>query len=192
MIRIILLSIAFFTTTGALLWGLNALPDGAAPAVDQVSRTAPDPLGLQPSLAAATAPVRVEPEPVLAAPAPAANPPALQGVVLPAPKLAAEPEPQPDEMDLVRSMSLGIVRELQKPVSKPAVAAVQTARAQPQPVAAEGRTYTVQPGDSLPGIAFRFYGTTVAYLQILEANADILTDPSELTAGMVLRVPENR
>lgn len=185
MIRIILLGVAFFSATGALLWGLNAYPDKAVPAIDQVSRTAPDPLGLQPSLAAATAPLTpavtaVEPPAPAAVKRPAAAPKAV--VATPAP--AVEPE-----MDIVRKMSLGIVQELQKPVANQP-APVQAAKVAPQAEAT--RSHVVQPGDSLPGIAFRYYGTTVAYLQILQANPDVLSDPSELTAGMVLRLPETR
>lgn len=187
MIRIILLGVAFFSATGALLWGLNAYPDKAVPAIDQVSRTAPDPLGLQPSLAAATAPLTpavtaVEP------PAPAAVK-RLQPAAAPQPVVAAPAPAVEPEMDIVRKMSLGIVQELQKPVANQP-APVQAAKVAPQAVAT--RSHVVQPGDSLPGIAFRYYGTTVAYLQILQANPDVLSDPSELTAGMVLRLPETR
>ena len=52
------------------------------------------------------------------------------------------------------------------------------------------RTYTVQPGDSLPGIAFRFYGTTVAYLQILDANQDVVRSPADLK-GLRIRLQQS-
>jgi len=115
---------------------------------------------------------------------------------VPEPALPAAPQPsaEDDVMRALREMSYGIVSELQKPVANPqATPRPQTAATRPAAEqGAPSRTYTVQAGDSLPGIAFRFYGTTVAYLQILEANRDLLTDPSQLSAGMTLRIPALR
>jgi nucleoid-associated protein YgaU len=87
-------------------------------------------------------------------------------------------------MTALRKMSLGIVQELQKPND--------TKVSAPEPVqaAVSARTYEVKQGDSLPGISFRFYGTTVGYLQILEANKADLPDPSKLQAGMILAIPD--
>jgi nucleoid-associated protein YgaU len=105
---------------------------------------------------------------------------------------AAVPAPAPTEAldpvtDALRAMSYGIVSELQKPVQTPAPKTTVASTTK----AFGGQTYTVQQGDSLPGIAFRFFGTTVAYLDILAANEDVLTDPGDLQAGMVLRIPTN-
>ena len=97
--------------------------------------------------------------------------------------------------NVIEAMGYGILEELKKPSSR------TPARVQPQEVAVVGpvtsveptraaRSYTVKPGDSLPGIAFRFYGTTVAYLQILDANQDVVRDPAALRAGMVLTIPD--
>jgi phage tail protein X len=114
--------------------------------------------------------------------------------------------PEDDVIKRLRAMSYGIVEEMKKPVPGAKAAPVSSARAvtailpaavppaavppaATQPVQAE-RSYMVQSGDSLPGIAFRFYGTTVAYLEILSANRDLLEDPSDLRAGMTLRIPD--
>lgn len=187
MIRIILMTVAFFAATGALLWGLNGYSDGPTSQPDQVSRTAPDPLGLQPSLTAAIAPVQTvaEPQPQVVQREPISAPARQVAVAQP----AATQDDTDASSDLFRTMSLGIVKELQKPVVE--TAPRQTARVEaPVERPAAVRTHVVQPGDSLPGIAFRYYGTTVAYIQILNANEDVLSAPSDLAAGMVLRVPE--
>lgn len=97
-----------------------------------------------------------------------------------------------DMSDVMRNMSLGIMRELRKSDLDVPTTEIMPTSVQPDiaPFVPAVRTYDVQEGDSLPGIAFRFYGTTVAYLKILQANEDVLSDPSQLSAGMVLRVPE--
>ncbi len=63
-------------------------------------------------------------------------------------------------------------------------AAAQTASA-PQPV-----TYTVVSGDTLSGIAQRFYGDASAYMRIFEANRDKLNDPNLIHPGQELVIPQ--
>ncbi len=66
------------------------------------------------------------------------------------------------------------------------------ARARPPPPApAQGRSYTVQPHDTLYGIAKKFYGSaTNAKVQaILQANRGALPGPGALKPGMELRIP---
>ena len=60
--------------------------------------------------------------------------------------------------------------------------------AQPAPVD-EGRTYTVQPGDTLSAIAKQMYGQASLWNLIFEANRDILSDPGRIHAGQVLKIP---
>ncbi len=50
--------------------------------------------------------------------------------------------------------------------------------------------YTVQPGDSLAGIALRHYGTTTAHEIIYMANRAQLPSPSAVSPGMKLRIPQ--
>jgi polar amino acid transport system substrate-binding protein len=51
-----------------------------------------------------------------------------------------------------------------------------------------GERYTIQPGDTLRGIALRAYGRG-AYEPIFEANNDILTSPSLLRVGQRIVIP---
>ena len=50
-------------------------------------------------------------------------------------------------------------------------------------------TYTVQPGDTLSGIATRFLGSSKRYYEIFEANQDLLATPDALKIAMVLAIP---
>ena len=52
-----------------------------------------------------------------------------------------------------------------------------------------GRTYVVQPGDTLGKISRRFYGTSRRYMDIYNANRDILRSPSSIEVGQTLRIP---
>lgn len=161
---------------------------------------APAPAPVQASPAATSLADQVKaalaPKPVAPAPQPVAKAPVQQ-----APIVAAKPAKRDITNDAVATMSYGIIGAFQaepsqKPATPtlrpqarvPALANQQTAKL--EPATPPMRTYTVKEGDSLPGIAFRFYGTTVAYLQIINANQDLLANPSDLRAGMTLRIPE--
>jgi LysM repeat protein len=52
-----------------------------------------------------------------------------------------------------------------------------------------GRTYTVQPGDTLSKIAKEFYGNANEYNRIFEANRNQLTDPNKIKVGQELVIP---
>jgi len=54
---------------------------------------------------------------------------------------------------------------------------------------ATGRTYTVQPGDTLSNIAKDYLGSANAYMKIFEANKDQLSDPDKIRPGQVLQIP---
>ena len=51
------------------------------------------------------------------------------------------------------------------------------------------QTYVVRPGDTLSGIALRFYGNAALWKIILEANQPRLRRPADLRPGMRLVVP---
>jgi hypothetical protein len=52
-----------------------------------------------------------------------------------------------------------------------------------------GGVYTVRPGDTLSGIALRYYGNASLWRTILEANRARLRRPADLRPGMKLVVP---
>lgn len=52
------------------------------------------------------------------------------------------------------------------------------------------QTYTVQPGDTLSGIAKKFLGDANAYMDIFNANTDKLKDPNKIQPGQVLKIPQ--
>lgn len=52
-----------------------------------------------------------------------------------------------------------------------------------------GKTYTVQAGDTLSGIAKKHLGDGNAYMKIYDANRDQLSDPDKIKPGQVLKMP---
>lgn len=52
-------------------------------------------------------------------------------------------------------------------------------------------SYTVQPGDTLRGIAEWFYGDRSCARAIHAANRSTIRDPQSLEAGTVLRIPRD-
>ncbi|MBW4981293.1 LysM peptidoglycan-binding domain-containing protein [Mameliella sp. CS4] len=54
---------------------------------------------------------------------------------------------------------------------------------------ARAEVYTVQPGDSLAAISYRFYGDTMQYTVIYDANRDKITTPDKIRAGQQLTIP---
>jgi nucleoid-associated protein YgaU len=55
---------------------------------------------------------------------------------------------------------------------------------------APGLRHTVQEGDTLPSIAEHYYGDREKSVEIARANRDVLTNPDELTVGLVLTIPD--
>lgn len=51
------------------------------------------------------------------------------------------------------------------------------------------RSYTVQRGDTLASISRKFYKNSARWQRILDANADLLTKPSDLKPGQTLVIP---
>lgn len=69
------------------------------------------------------------------------------------------------------------------------ITAEQSAQTQPQAAAAQPRTYTVQPGDSLSLISKKVYGDANDYHKIFEANRDKIKDPNMIHPGQELTIP---
>jgi nucleoid-associated protein YgaU len=70
---------------------------------------------------------------------------------------------------------------------QPGAAPTPTAAAPPPQQ--QVQTYTVKPGDSLSKIAKEHLGNANLYLDIFNANRDVLQDPDKLKPGMVLKIP---
>lgn len=70
------------------------------------------------------------------------------------------------------------------------------ARSDPPTAAVSGspqpsfRNYIVRSGDTLSGIAERECGRVGSYLDLYEANTDVLESPNDLRVGQTLRIPE--
>jgi nucleoid-associated protein YgaU len=55
----------------------------------------------------------------------------------------------------------------------------------------EDTYYTVQPGDTLWGIAQKFYGNGSLYMEIYKANKDLIgNNPDLIKVGMELHIPK--
>ena len=69
----------------------------------------------------------------------------------------------------------------------------------PEPKAAEpeapaepeekAEIYEIVSGDTLGGIAKKYYGKAGAYMRIFEANRDIIDDPNKIYPGQKIRIP---
>lgn len=53
----------------------------------------------------------------------------------------------------------------------------------------KAEVYEIVSGDTLGGIAKRFYGKSSAYMKIFEANKDIISDPNKIYPGQKIRIP---
>jgi len=49
--------------------------------------------------------------------------------------------------------------------------------------------YEIVSGDTLGGIAKRYYGKASAYMRIFEANRDIISDPNKIYPGQKIKIP---
>ena len=49
--------------------------------------------------------------------------------------------------------------------------------------------HVVVSGDTLSKIAQKYYGDAALYMQIFEANQDVLRDPNKIFPGQKLRIP---
>jgi nucleoid-associated protein YgaU len=49
--------------------------------------------------------------------------------------------------------------------------------------------YEIVSGDTLGGIARKYYGKASAYMRIFEANKDIISDPNKIYPGQKIRIP---
>ena len=87
---------------------------------------------------------------------------------------------------------MGILDNLKQALGsrKPEPAAGAEDGTQTPELPADGASvYTVQSGDTLWKIAREMYGDGSKYLDIFEANRDLLTDPEHILPGQKLNIP---
>ena len=87
-----------------------------------------------------------------------------------------------DQIKLVDPAFADLTADIQAPAATAAAAAAGGG-------SSTGRTYTVQPGDSLSKISKQFYGDANKYMSIFEANKDKMSDPDKVKVGTELRIP---
>jgi len=51
--------------------------------------------------------------------------------------------------------------------------------------------YTIVSGDTLSGIAKKYYGKANAYPRIFEANREVIKDPDKIYVGQKIRIPQD-
>jgi len=52
--------------------------------------------------------------------------------------------------------------------------------------------YSIESGDTLSGIAKRFYGNAMDYPKIFAANREVIKDPNKIFVGQKIRIPQNQ
>lgn len=115
------------------------------------------------------------------------------------PPLPVEATPPPD-MPIRRAVPVEAPSEMRTVQSAPPAPATTPAaleppaEAQEQPAATPAspplpRTHTVVKGDTLAGLAKRYYKSASQWPKIAEANKEILPDPTKMQVGMVLKIP---
>jgi LysM repeat protein len=75
------------------------------------------------------------------------------------------------------------IPEAPKPEPKPEPAPVEVEQSQEV-------LYEVQPGDTLSGIALKYYGKANEYMKIFDANRETLDNPDLIKPGQKLRIPD--
>ncbi len=53
----------------------------------------------------------------------------------------------------------------------------------------KGEIYEIVSGDTLGGIAKKYYGSAGKYMKIFEANRNIISDPNKIYPGQKIRIP---
>ena len=74
--------------------------------------------------------------------------------------------------------------------AREAVEAIQALESAPSTSIAPVSLITVQPGNTLWGIAREKYGEGVLYVRVFEANTDRIRDPDLIYPGQIFSVPD--
>jgi nucleoid-associated protein YgaU len=78
-----------------------------------------------------------------------------------------------------------------QPAPKPPVPAVLPPTEEPKPTEPKPaqQIHVVEPGQTLSAISTLYYGRADGWQKILEANSDLLQNPSQIRPGMRLKIP---
>lgn len=101
-------------------------------------------------------------------------------------QLALNNEPSRVEISWSLEEAVDVTANIIKPkpvVKKP------VSKTPPRPVAAPVRTYKVVPGDTLWGIALRFWRNGARWPEIFNANRNVIKQPNLIFPGQVFRIP---
>ena len=115
----------------------------------------------------------------------------LVGACSSPPPPAPPPEPPPPAAPLtpppaLEEFTANMLEELNQPPPPPPDPFVRHSSGA---ILDDSIEYIVQPGDTLSGIARRFYQDGSFYPLILMASSDVISDPDRLEVGMVLTIP---
>ncbi len=89
-----------------------------------------------------------------------------------------------------RDTGEGSVQEVSVPVPQQPVKLSAVVEKPVPPAIERVKRYTMQSGDTLTGIARRFYGQSSEWKKIYEANRDVLKSPGSVKAGQTLVIPD--
>ena len=65
----------------------------------------------------------------------------------------------------------------------------QPSQALPTDLPSEGLWHRVKPGETLGGLAARYLGSSVRFMELYQANRDRLKSPNDLRVGVTIRIP---
>jgi LysM repeat protein len=94
----------------------------------------------------------------------------------------------------LRTENFNLRKQLEERVARSSSTSDKTSSPEPNPTGAatgrsNGRTYVVQPGDTLASISKKFYKSRAHWKEILKANRKSIEDPRKLEAGQRLIIP---
>ena len=83
-----------------------------------------------------------------------------------------------------------VVSRAETPFRRESVEAIQALEQVPSTSIAPVSLITVQPGNTLWGIAREKYGEGILYVRVFEANTDRIRDPDLIYPGQIFSVPD--
>ena len=83
-------------------------------------------------------------------------------------------------------LTAGNIQGVQQVIANDLTAPAPKPEAPPEPKA---EIYEIVSGDTLGGIAKRYYGNAGQYMKIFEANKNIIDDPNKIFPGQKIRIP---